>query len=117
MTPEDEANTKALEVYAAAERAQLPSILEQTKDIYSDVTVETKAPSTIIFIYVYISPVDPAAGADYFNGKLTDFQDICDNQVFPAMDQAGIKGTKHVHYIYKNPDGSTIWENDFASNS
>ncbi len=109
------ANTKALEAYAAAERVQLPAILEQNKAVYSDASVETKAPGTIIFTYVYVAKVDPAAGTAYFDGKISDFQKICDDQVFPAMEKAGVKGPKHVQYVYKNPDGSTIWEKDFAS--
>lgn len=107
--------SQELEAYAAAERAALPSILEQYPGVYSDISVETKSPNTIIFTYVYAAQPDPVAAKKYFDGEVDNFQGQVDDQVFPAMENAGVTGSKHVRYVYKNPDGSTIWEHDFTS--
>lgn len=111
----DTSVSQELDAYAASERTALPSIMEQYPGVYSDITVETKSPNTIVFTYVYAAQPDPIAAKKYFNGEVDNFQGQVDDQVFPAMENAGVTGTKHVQYVYKNPDGSTIWEHDFAS--
>ena len=109
------AQLAALEAYAAAERAQLPAVLEAYPDLYSDAQVTTRGADTIVFSYFYLDQIDPAEIQADFDALIPGLQNLCDTAVFPAMQSMGVKGTLYVSYEYYNPDGSSIWEKTFAS--
>jgi hypothetical protein len=112
---QSEQPSEALEEYAAAERAQIPAILEANPGIYSDVEIEAEAPHTIVFSYIYAEQVDPAAATEYFETVVPEIETLCETQLFPAMEAAGVEGTQAARYVYVNADGSVLWEKDFVS--
>lgn len=113
--PATDDNAKALETYAGLEQAQLDQMDESLKDIYSDIKVETAPPGGMVFTYTYKDQTDAAAAVEYFEGQVETLQKLCDDQVFPAMEQTGVKGPKSITYTYLNSDGSEIWSKKFDS--
>ncbi len=113
--PAADDNAKALETYAGLEKAQLDAMDESLKDIYSDIKVETAPPGGMVFTYTYKDQTDAAAAVEYFEGQIETLQNLCDDQVFPAMEQTGVKGAKSITYTYLNADGSEIWTKKFDS--
>ena len=107
--------SEALESYAAAERDQIPAIQDANPGLYSEVTIEAEDPGTIVYTYVYAAPMDAAASAAQFETMVPELQDLCEQNVFPAMESFGIEGAKNAHFVYLNSDGSPIWEKSFAS--
>ncbi len=104
----------ALEAYAAAERAALPSVMDQNPGVFSDIIVEIEEPGSLIFTYTYAEAMDVATTASNLDGLVDQLQQSCDDQVFPAMDAAGVPDPKSVTYVYLDSDGSQIWTHTFS---
>lgn len=102
----------ALDAYVAQEQANIPAIMEMTPGMYSAIAIEAAPPSTIVFRYVYAEQVDPVASAEYFDGMVPTLQTLCDTQVFPALQKAGVTDPSAV-YTYVNADGSEVWTHTF----
>lgn len=81
--------------------------------MFSEVTVTGIYPGTIAFGYVYAEEIDPAAAQDHFDSMLATLQTVCDTQVFPAMDNAGVTESPMITYTYYNADSSEIWSHTF----
>lgn len=105
----------ALETYAAGERAALPGVMDANPGVFSDITVDTEEPGTLIFTYTYAEAMDVATTASNLDGVVDQLQQSCDEQVFPAMESAGVTGEKSVVYIYLDSNGSEIWNHSFSS--
>lgn len=105
----------ALDTYVKAERDTIPAILEATPGMYSEVTVESVHPDTVLYRYVYADVLDPALAADYFEGMVPTFQTMCDTTVFPTMEQVGVPGPQKVTFSFFNVDGSPLWSKTFES--
>lgn len=110
----DDASHQALDAYVDAERATIPAYLAESPDLYTDVSIEPEYPSGIVFTYVYAEALDQGAAAKYFDNLRDTMQDLCDNQVFPAMEKAGVTGDLSVTYTYANPDGTQLWTGTFT---
>ena len=105
----------ALDAYVAQERATIPAIMEATPGMYSALDISAVYPDTVQFAYTYAEALDAATAVDYFDGMTTTFQELCDSQVFPAMERAGVTGSQKVTYTYDNADGSELWSHTFES--
>lgn len=87
--------------------------LEQFSDTYSDMTVTGSGTDTIVYSYTYAKRADATSTAQAIEAQVGSLQSTLDAQVFPAMREAGIASPKAT-YIYKNTDGSVIWEKTFS---
>lgn len=105
----------ALDTYVQAERDTIPAILEATPGMYSEVTVESVYPDTVLYRYVYADVLDPTFAADYFEGMVPTFQSMCDTTVFPGMESAGVPGPQKVTFSFFNVDGSELWSKTFEA--
>ncbi len=103
----------ALDTFVAQQQSSIPAILETSPGTYSDASIEAIQPGTVEFGYVYAQQMDPAASASAFETMIPTLQDVCDTQVFPAMQAAGITEPSVV-YMYTNPDGSEVWSHTFT---
>lgn len=105
----------ALDAYVEAERSTIPAILESAPGMYSEVTVDSVYPDTVLFRYVYAEVLDPAFAADYFDGMVPTLQTMCDTNVFPGMERVGVPGPQKVTYSFFNVDGSELWSKTFEA--
>ncbi len=106
---------KALERWVDVQNKDIPAFLASADgSVYADSSIVARAPDTAVFIYVYKEHVEPSLVKDFFDGKISYFQDQCDTGAFPSMAVVGVTGSKHVIFSYQNVDGSTVWEHDFA---
>lgn len=110
--PSTSGDTPLAELVAGAQSA-VDSQLAQYPDTYSAMSVEADEPDTIIYSYTYKNVMDASATASTMDKQAGTLQSTLDSQVFPAMKQAGIASPKAT-YIYKNSDGSVIWERTFS---
>lgn len=104
----------ALDRYAAAEREALPSVMDANPGVFSDIIVETEEPGSLTFTYTYAQAMDVATTASNLDGLIDQLQQSCDEQVFPAMDAAGVPDPKTISYVYLDSDGSEIWNHTFS---
>ena len=110
---EDSAQGRALAELVEAERATIPAVMESAPGMYSDVAISAIPPGEVEYLYVYEEALDPAAAAEYFDSMVETFQSLCDEQIFPAMAEAGVTSERRVTYRYLNPDKSLLWEKTF----
>lgn len=113
--PNQDAQRAALDKYVAAESAQIPQIYTMYPGVYSDVRVEAELPATITYSYVYLDAQDGPAVAAQLDTMIEAFQQSFDTVVFPSMKQFGIEGQITGRYVYYNPNGDIIWQQDFTS--
>ena len=104
----------ALDAYVEAERGAIPAIQEANPGVYSQVTISGIYPDTVEYAYVYAQQVDAAGTTGYFDDMTPALQTLCDTQVFPAMESAGVTTSQKVIYTYYNADGSQLWSQTFA---
>ena len=109
---DDDASRAALDAYVMAEQASAAATFDAS--VYDSVGVTALHPSTVVYSYVYANPIDPVAATEYFDGIITDFQEVCDTSVFPAMEEYGVVDPAAV-YVYYSPDRTVLWEHTFTS--
>ncbi|WP_062069860.1 hypothetical protein [Demequina sediminicola] len=109
-----EVEDSALADYVASEEATVPGLLEDFDGLYTDINIAAVPPSTVEYVYYYAEPIDPDAAVEYFDGAIGEIQDLCDTQVFPGMEAAGIVDPA-VTYIYFDSEGTELWEHTFTS--
>ena len=112
---EEEALGGGLDAFVEAERATIPAILDASAGMYSEIDIVGIQPDTVEYSYVYAEPIDAAAALEYFESMIDTIQELCEAQVFPAMERAGVTGSQKVRYTYYNPDGSELWSHLFES--
>ncbi|MDR1767512.1 MAG: DUF4854 domain-containing protein [Propionibacteriaceae bacterium] len=95
-------------------QSSIPDLKAQYADTYSDITITASGSDTIVYTYTYKDAVDAAATATTLDGQKDTLQSTCDEQVFPAMKQAGVTAPK-AQYVFLNPDGSQVWTNTFSA--
>jgi len=115
-----EATDEALNSYVEAERAQIPTIIEQYPDLYSDVTIEGAVEestgdeenipagthSTIRFTYTYAAEMDWAATGPALDAQGTALEDACSATIFPAMSTYGVDGPLAAVFEYTDAKNS-----------
>lgn len=106
---------EALDTHVESERAAIPTILEASSGVYSEITVNAIHPDTVEFSYVYADQLDPAVTKDYFDTMTPTVRTLCDTVVFPAMASAGVVGSQKATYAFYNADGSLLWSDTFES--
>ncbi|NHB85706.1 hypothetical protein G7085_16930 [Tessaracoccus sp. HDW20] len=112
---EVEAQSAALDDYVALEASQIPKLLEQFDDLYSDIQITGEHPDLIRFTYTFTEPRDPVAAAAAFDALLDDLESVAHGQIFPTMELYGVVPTQRLRYTYHNPDGTILWSQDISS--
>jgi CCR4-NOT transcriptional regulation complex NOT5 subunit len=92
---------------------QLSTMKEATKDLYSDIVVESEGESTLIYRYVYKEKVDVKAGKAALSDSTELLKTTAENQVIPSLESAGIIDPE-VRYVYENQGGQLIYEKTFS---
>ena len=87
--------------------------MDQTPGVYSAVAIEAIAPDTIHYVYTYADQIDTEGVQEYFDGFAPTLQTLCDTQVFPAMEDAGVTPTQKATYTFYNADGTELWSHTF----
>jgi len=109
----------ALNSYVEAERAQIPTIIEQYPDLYSDVSIagaleestgDEDIPagphSTIRFTYTYADEMDWEATGPALDAQGTALEDACTATIFPAMNTYGVEGPVAAVFEYTDAANS-----------
>lgn len=102
------ADNAALDSYIESER----ELTEASGDVgvtFSEITIEPEYPSTVVVTYTYLEEIDPAEGAEYFEVLEPQFEEECENYVFPSMREAGVEGELSAKFAYAAPDGEVFW--------
>ena len=98
-------------------QSELAKVKEQSADMYSDITIDTRGDNTIIYTYTYKTSVtDVAAAKQQLESERSTLQQSCDSLVFPTMRKAGITNPTIV-YTWLNSDGSTVDSMTFTDQS
>jgi len=111
---------EALNSYVEAERAQIPTIIDQYPDLYSDVTIEGAVEestgdeenipagthSTIRFTYTYAAEMDWAATGPALDAQGSALEDACSATIFPAMSSYGVDGPLAAVFEYTDAKNS-----------
>jgi len=119
------ATDEALNSYVEAERAQIPTIIEQYPDLYSDVSIagaveestgdEENIPagphSTIRFTYTYTAEMDWEATGPALDAQGSALEDACSGTIFPAMRTYGVEGPLAAVFEYTDAANAseTMW--------
>ena len=107
----------ALDNYVASAQASIPSLVDQSNGVYSQIQIVGTSPDTVEFIYTYVDAVDPAAAATYFETMIPTLQSVSDSAMFPEMKTAGITVAPKVRFTYLNNDGTELWSHLFEAAS
>ena len=100
-----DASEAALAKYVEAERSQIPTIIEQYPDLYSDVTIDGAVEestgddeipagthSVVRFTYTYADAMDWDATSTALDGQTSALDDACSATIFTAMGVYGVEG-------------------------
>lgn len=105
----------ALLDYVEAERATVSTLRENFAGLYSEIraegTLETQDGSrglrageyaVIWYYYTYAQPMDWGVTMDALDAQRTQFDQLCESTIFPAMAGAGVVGPKSAVWSYSD---------------
>lgn len=114
-TTEPADDPSALDRYVELEASQIPALMDQFKDVFSEITIVGEQPDTIVFTYTYLTQVDKELALQGIESQLASVTSQVETTVFPAMERMGVTPTQKVRFVYLNADGSEVWSHEFTS--
>lgn len=102
----------ALEAAVKEAQPATAAAMRASPGVYSDVQIRAVPPDTLEYVYVFAHQLSAAEATPYFDSQMSQLQDLCDTQAFPAMVRMGIESPK-ARFTFFNADGSTLWSHTF----
>ena len=106
---------KLLALIVKAAQSYIAGVKKANPGIYSKIRILGVYPGTVVYEYTYAKHLDPSAASAYFDSKLSTLKTTAKATVFPSLRLGGLTGTLHLEYVFKNPNGSTIWKKVLTS--